>query len=73
MINRADLERTAARMGKGVTLVSAEPFKGENGFEGTKAIFAFEDINLIQISQDPEHERQHQRPQRPPNPPRTIR
>ena len=52
-INRADLERTAARMGKGVTLVSAEPFKGANGFEGTKAIFAFEDISLIQISQDP--------------------
>lgn len=53
VINRADLERTAARMGKGVTLVSAEPFKGANGFEGTKAIFAFADINLIQISQDP--------------------
>jgi hypothetical protein len=53
VINREDLERTAERMGKGVTLVSAEPFKGENGFEGTKAIFAFEDINLIQISQDP--------------------
>lgn len=53
VINRDDLERTAARMGKGVTLVSAEPFKGVNGFEGTKAIFAFEDINLIQISQDP--------------------
>jgi hypothetical protein len=53
VINRDDLERTAARMGKGVTLVSAEPFTGANGFEGTKAIFAFEDINLIQISQDP--------------------
>jgi hypothetical protein len=53
VVNREDLERTAARMGKGVTLVSAEPFKGENGFEGTKAIFAFEDINQIQISQDP--------------------
>jgi hypothetical protein len=53
VINRDDLERTAERMGKGVTLVSAEPFKGENGFEGTKAIFAFEDINQIQISQDP--------------------
>ena len=52
VINREDLERTAERMGKGVTLVSAEPFRGENGFEGTKAIFAFEDINLIQISQD---------------------
>jgi hypothetical protein len=53
VVNREDLERTAARMGKGVTLVSAEPFTGANGFAGTKAIFAFEDINLIQISQDP--------------------
>ena len=53
VVNRDDLERTAARMGKGVKLVSAEPFKAANGFEGTKAIFAFEDINQIQISQDP--------------------
>ena len=53
MINREDLERTAARMGKGVRLVSAEPIKGDAGFEGTKAIFAFDDINQIQISQDP--------------------
>ena len=53
VINREDLERTAERMGKGVRLVSAEKATGENGFEGTKAIFAFDDINLIQISQDP--------------------
>lgn len=53
MMNKADLERTAARMGKGVRLVSTEEIKGANGFEGTKAIFAFDDINQIQISQDP--------------------
>lgn len=53
VINRADLERTAERMGKGVRLVSAEPVKSDNGFEGTKAIFAFDDINQIQVSQDP--------------------
>lgn len=52
-INREDLERTAARMGKGVRLVSADKVTGGNGFEGTKAIFAFDDINEIQISQDP--------------------
>jgi hypothetical protein len=52
-INRADLERTAARMGKGVRLVSADKATGANGFEGTRAIFAFDDINEIQISQDP--------------------
>ena len=40
-------------MGKGVRLVSAEPIKGANGFEGTKAIFSFDDINEIQVSQDP--------------------
>ncbi len=53
VINKADLEATAARMGKGVRLVSAEPIKTGNGFEGSKAIFAFDDINEIQISQDP--------------------
>lgn len=53
MSNQADLERTARRMGEGVRLVSSEPVKGANGFEGTKAIFAFDDINKIQISQDP--------------------
>ena len=53
MMNKADLERTAERMGKGVRLVSTEPATGENGFTGTKAIFSFEDINQIQISPDP--------------------
>jgi hypothetical protein len=53
MMNKADLERTAAQMGKGVRLVSNEPVKGEGGFEGVKAIFSFEDINQIQISQGP--------------------
>lgn len=53
MMNKADLERTAQRMGKGVRLVSTEPIKGANGFEGTRAIFAFDDVNQIQISQDP--------------------
>ena len=52
-VNRADLERTATRMGRGVRLVSAEPFKGANGFEGSKAIFAFDDINQIQVNQGP--------------------
>ena len=53
LMNKADLERTAERMGKGVRLVSTEPIKGANGFEGTRAIFSFDDINQIQISQDP--------------------
>lgn len=53
VVNTADLERTAARMGKGVRLLSAEPAKNADGFEGVKAIFEFDDINQIQVSQDP--------------------
>lgn len=53
MMNKADLERTAERMGEGVKLIAMEPAKGANGFEGTKATFSFEDINKIQISQGP--------------------
>ncbi len=53
VVNRADLERTAARMGKGVRLVSAEPANGATGFEGSKAIFAFDDINQVQVTQGP--------------------
>jgi hypothetical protein len=53
MMNKADLERTAARMGEGVKLVSMEPVKGDSGFEGVKATFSFEDINKIQVSQGP--------------------
>ena len=52
-VNDADLKRTAERMGPGVTVVSAEPVSA-NGFEGVKAVFAFEDINQLQISQDPD-------------------
>lgn len=53
VVNKADLERTAARMGKGVRLVSAEPTKGANGWEGSKAIFAFDDINQVQVTTGP--------------------
>ena len=53
MMNKEELERTAARMGEGVRLVSSEPVKGDAGFEGVKAIFAFDDINKIQVSQGP--------------------
>jgi hypothetical protein len=51
MVSEADLKRTAEQMGKGVRLVSSTPIK-ENGFEGTKAIFAFDDINQVQVNQD---------------------
>ena len=51
-INEADLKRTAERMGKGVRLGSAEPAKSGT-FEGVKAVYAFDDINQVQVSQDP--------------------
>ena len=53
MMNKEDLERTAARMGEGVRLVSSEPVKGDAGWEGVKATFAFDDINKVQVNQGP--------------------
>jgi len=47
-----ELKRAAERMGKGVRLVSSEPIKNGN-FEGVKAIFSFDDINQVQVNQDP--------------------
>ena len=52
VVNEADLKRTAEKMGKGVRLLSSTPVK-QDGFEGVKAIFEFDDINQVQISQDP--------------------
>ena len=52
-VNDVDLKRTAERMGPGVRVVSAEPVS-DKGFEGVKATFAFDDINQLQISQDPD-------------------
>ncbi len=52
MASEADLKRAAERMGKGVRVVSTEPVKA-GGFEGAKAIFAFDDINELRIDQDP--------------------
>jgi hypothetical protein len=53
MMSKTELERMATQMGEGVRLVSSEPAKGPNGFEGVKAIFAFDDINKIQVSDGP--------------------
>lgn len=52
VVNEADLERAAERMG-GVRFVSAEPMT-RGGFEGVKALYAFDDINTVQVSQDPQ-------------------
>lgn len=50
--NEAELKRSAERMGKGVRFVSSTPMKS-GGFEGAKAIFAFDDITQVQVDQDP--------------------
>jgi hypothetical protein len=52
VVSDAELKRTAEKMGKGVRLLSSTPVK-ENGFEGVRAIFEFDDINQVQINQDP--------------------
>ena len=52
-LNEADLKRTATRMGEGVTYVSAEPLKSADGFEGTKALYAFTDVTKLRVDQDP--------------------
>ncbi len=52
VVSEADLKRTAEKMGRGVRLLSSTPVT-ENGFEGVKAIFEFDDINQVQINQDP--------------------
>ncbi len=48
-----DLKRSAARLGEGVTFVSAQPLKSDDGFEGTKALYAFTDITKLRVDQDP--------------------
>jgi hypothetical protein len=46
------LKQSAARLGKGVRYVSSTPM-AQGGFEGAKAIYAFDDIRQISIEQDP--------------------
>src|SRR5687767_6817843 len=41
--NEADLKKAAENMGKGVRFVSSTPMS-HGGFDGAKAIFAFDDI-----------------------------
>ncbi|MGQ0736990.1 MAG: hypothetical protein ACT4QD_25495 [Acidobacteriota bacterium] len=51
VLNEAEFKRTAERMG--VKPVSVTPFK-DGGFEGAKALFAFDDITKVRIDQDPQ-------------------
>jgi hypothetical protein len=51
VLNEAEFKRTAERMG--VRPVSLTPVK-QNGFEGSKAVFAFDDITKVRLDQDPQ-------------------
>jgi len=51
ILNEAEFKRTAERMG--VRPVSLTPMK-EGGFEGAKAIYAFDDISKVRVDQDPQ-------------------
>ena len=50
-LNEAEFKRTAERMG--VRPVSLTPLK-EGGFEGSKSMFAFDDITKVRVDQDPQ-------------------
>ena len=52
-ISEEELRKTAARLGEGVTYVSSEPIKADDGFEGAKAVYAFTDISKVRVDQDP--------------------
>ena len=51
ILDEAEFKRTAERMG--VRPVSLTPMK-EGGFEGAKAIYAFDDISKVRVDQDPQ-------------------
>jgi hypothetical protein len=51
VLNEAEFKRAGERMG--VRPVSLTPMK-EGGFEGAKAIYAFDDITKVRVDQDPQ-------------------
>jgi PBP1b-binding outer membrane lipoprotein LpoB len=51
ILNEEDFKRSAERMG--VRPVSLTPIK-QGGFEGAKAVYAFDDITKIRVDQDPQ-------------------
>ncbi|MEP6669063.1 MAG: hypothetical protein ABJF10_07925 [Chthoniobacter sp.] len=52
LFDEAKLKAAAARMGDGVTFVSAKKIEGEQG-QGFTAIYAFSDINKVKLDQNP--------------------
>jgi hypothetical protein len=52
-ISEDEMRKTAAKLGEGVTYVSSEPIKAPDGFEGSKAVYAFTDISKVRVDQNP--------------------
>jgi hypothetical protein len=50
--SEAQLKQAAEKLGKGVRYVSSTPL-AQGGFEGVKAIYAFDNINQLEVDQDP--------------------
>jgi hypothetical protein len=48
----ADFKKIAESLGKGVRFVSSTPLS-QGGFDGAKALFAFDDISGVRVQQDP--------------------
>jgi len=53
MFDEKSMKETAAKLGKGVRLVSREPVE-VNGMKGARAVFAFDDVNALSVSQSPD-------------------
>jgi hypothetical protein len=53
-LSEDDWKKAAAKLGEGVTYVSSEPMKSPDGFEGSKAKYAFTDITKLRVNQDPQ-------------------
>jgi hypothetical protein len=51
---RAQAEKTAARMGEGVTLQSVDALPPRNGRKGVRIVYAFKDINKLRLSPLPD-------------------
>ncbi len=64
-----DAEMRAATFGKAVTFISAKPVKTESG-SGYAALYAFQDINLVKVNQNPSDKVDGQKAEKSESPPR---
>jgi hypothetical protein len=64
-----DAEMRAATFGKAVTFISAKPVKAESG-SGYTALYAFQDINLVKVNQNPSDKVDGQKAEKSESPPK---